>query len=776
MRSTLYGLAALPLAAHALEFIDDAIAQQNGIMRYTLTTSKGATSKHLHRRQDSADLQSQQTGYFYSIQLEIGTPPQAVSVNFDTGSSELWVNPVCSKATDPAFCKTFGQYNLSTTYVDAKAPGGIKYGTGFVDFNYGYDYVQLGSLRINQQVFGVATDSEFASVGILGAGPDLSGWTSPYPFVIDNLVKQGFIKSRAFSLDIRGLDSDRGSVTYGGIDIKKFSGPLAKKPIIPAAQSPDGYTRYWVNMDGMSITKEDGSKLEIFDKPNGQPVLLDSGYTVSTLPGPLMDKILEGFPSARLESTSGDYIVDCDIIDTPGRVNFKFGNVVVDVEYRDFIWQQPDLGICKLGVSQDDNFPVLGDTFLRAAYVVFDWDNQDIHIAANEDCGTELIPIGSGPDAVPASAIGKCSPSVKNGATTSAAETTATSAAATTSELATTTSEAATTSAAAETTSVPLTTAPATTGALPTTSHRFSNGTAPYPIPSLSSAAAAYPVPSLSSAAAAYPVPSLSSAAAAGSSTVLSESSTDAAAPGTTSAAAASGTDSGSGAATTPSATYTSTFTTTNVYTVTSCPPSVTNCPVGHVTTEIVTSYTTWCPVENGPHPTAPPRPAAPEITATFTLPNTYTCSQGKDTCSNPQTAPHVIVVTPIVTQTAPVVIPGAAVPTSSSVAASSPVSPSVVPSPTAPVATSPAQSAYYPPPPPPEHAVSSPAASAPAITPAPVPFPTGGLTTVIAPGSTGVPSQPAQSGLPPVPAGAAGFRAPAMVALLAGAVAAALL
>ncbi|PTB78484.1 acid protease, partial [Trichoderma longibrachiatum ATCC 18648] len=324
MRSTLYGLAALPLAAHALEFIDDTVAQQNGIMRYTLTTSKGATSKHLHRRQDSADLLSQQTGYFYSIQLEIGTPPQAVSVNFDTGSSELWVNPVCSKATDPAFCKTFGQYNASTTFVDAKAPGGIKYGTGFVDFNYGYDYVQLGSLRINQQVFGVATDSEFASVGILGAGPDLSGWTSPYPFVIDNLVKQGFIKSRAFSLDIRGLDSDRGSVTYGGIDVKKFSGPLAKKPIIPAAQSPDGYTRYWVNMDGMSVTKDDGSKFEIFDKPNGQPVLLDSGYTVSTLPGPLMDKILEAFPSARLESTSGDYIVDCDIIDSPGRVNFKF--------------------------------------------------------------------------------------------------------------------------------------------------------------------------------------------------------------------------------------------------------------------------------------------------------------------------------------------------------------------------------------------------------------------------------------------------------------------
>ncbi|KAL7937143.1 acid protease [Trichoderma chlorosporum] len=734
MRSTLYAVAAWPLAAQALELIDSYTSEQNGIMRYTLTTTQGARSKHLQRRQDTADLQAQETGYFYSIELEIGTPPQAVSVNFDTGSSELWVNPVCSKASDPTFCETFGRYTNSTTFVDTKAPGGIKYGTGFVDFTYGYDYVQLGSLRINQQVFGVATDSQFASVGILGAGPDLSGWTSPYPFVIDNLAKQGFIKSRAFSLDIRGLDSDRGSVTYGGIDVKKFSGPLAKRPIIPAASSPDGYTRYWVYMDGMSITKEDGSNYEIFDKPNGQPVLLDSGYTVSTLPGPIFEKILAAFPSARLESSSGDYIVDCDIIDSPGHVNFKFGDVVVNVDYNDFIWQQPDLGICKLGVSQDDQFPVLGDTFLRAAYVVFDWDNQNIHIAANEDCGTELIPIGSGPDAVPASAIGQC-PSTVNQATSAVQNTTSavqnmTSAAASTSKLASTS--------AVTTSGVPLSTGPASSGHLPTTSHHFGNGTVVYSVPSLS---------------------------------------TTAASGGSTTGAAAAGTTAGAG--TTAAPTYTSTFTTTSVYTITSCPPSVTNCPVGHVTTDIVTAYTTWCPIEDG-SPTAPPKTAPPQITATYTLPSTYTCSGGKDTCSNAQTKPHVIVVTPIVTQTAPVEIPScstcaAAVPTHSGIA-STPVKTNSIPPATAPAVTSPAQSAYYPPPSP-QHAVSSPAANPPVITPAPVAVPTGGLTTVITPGSSGgVPSQPAQSGLPPIPAGAAGFRAPAMVALFAGAVAALLL
>lgn len=41
----------------------------------------------------------------------------------------------------------------------------------------------------------------------------------------------------------------------------------------------------------------------------------------------------------------------------------------------------------------------------------------------------------------------------------------------------------------------------------------------------------------------------------------------------------------------------TSTVYDTKVYTVTSCAPTVTNCPVGHVTTETVGVYTTVCPV-----------------------------------------------------------------------------------------------------------------------------------------------------------------------------------
>ncbi|PNY25485.1 Secreted aspartic proteinase, partial [Tolypocladium capitatum] len=532
MLSTLLAaLAALPLAAPALVGFpaDNLLVQQPGLIRYPITVSEGAPFKNnVFRRQNDVDLVSQKTGYFYSIQLNIGTPPQAVSVNFDTGSNTLWVNPVCSKSTDPKSCESFGRFDGSDTFVDMHKSGSVRYGTGQASLEYGYDYVQIGDAKISKQIFGVADDSDFVVTGILGAGPNLSGWDNSYPLVIDNLAEQGFTNSRAFSLDIRSIESKRGSVVFGGIDTKKFSGKLEKRPIIPATLSPDGYTRYWIYLDGISVTRGNdcnGSVVDVFDKPNGLAVLLDSGYTVTSVPPAIFKKILAAFPGAEPIRGTDMYAVPCSTGDSEGHVDFKFGRTVVEVPYKDFIWHQPQNGVCVLGVVADENVHILGDTFLRAAYVVYDQDNRNIHVANTEDCGSNLVAIGKGPNAVP-SVAGDCSsPPTTCSASGSAPTTAASSLSSKPTVTGKTSSSAVSTTSAGTTTSV----VTSKTGGVGTTS-KHATTSKPVTTPRHN---------------------------------------------------------------TTAIATYTSTFTTHTTYTVTSCPPYVTNCPVGSLTTKTITGTTT---------------------------------------------------------------------------------------------------------------------------------------------------------------------------------------
>jgi hypothetical protein len=119
--------------------------QGDGLLRFPLRVSSGApVVKGVTKRQEEVALEAQLNGNFYSIDLTIGTPGQTVTVNFDTGSPELWVNPDCSQADNPEFCESFGHFNESSTFTDLGTQGTIIYGTGMVRFNRSTDYIAVG--------------------------------------------------------------------------------------------------------------------------------------------------------------------------------------------------------------------------------------------------------------------------------------------------------------------------------------------------------------------------------------------------------------------------------------------------------------------------------------------------------------------------------------------------------------------------------------------------------------------------------------------------------
>jgi hypothetical protein len=98
------------------------------------------------KRQDSTPLENQQGGTSYTIDIEVGTPPQRVTLIIDTGSSELWMNPTCETSGQPKYCQSFAQfdYTSSSTINDTGYSNLLAYGKGNVTIEYVTDVVSIG--------------------------------------------------------------------------------------------------------------------------------------------------------------------------------------------------------------------------------------------------------------------------------------------------------------------------------------------------------------------------------------------------------------------------------------------------------------------------------------------------------------------------------------------------------------------------------------------------------------------------------------------------------
>lgn len=140
--------ALLPMAVLGSRFNipdDNRMVQEDGLIRFPIVPKEGGSPFGKHsKRQISSDTFSSRSGTAYIIELTFGTPGQTVPVQFDTGSSELWVNPVCSKSTTPDFCNAQPRFTFSTSSVDLGVQGSVTYGTGYADFEYMADYVAIG--------------------------------------------------------------------------------------------------------------------------------------------------------------------------------------------------------------------------------------------------------------------------------------------------------------------------------------------------------------------------------------------------------------------------------------------------------------------------------------------------------------------------------------------------------------------------------------------------------------------------------------------------------
>lgn len=364
-------------------------------------------------------LDNQETLYFANITL--GTPGQSLRMHIDTGSSDLWVNAanstLCTTGSDPCIGGTFDSSSSSTlkfmnsdfniSYVDGSAATG----------DYVTDTITIGGQSLQDFQFGVGEVST-SDEGVLGIG-----YTSneiqvnrlneaAYPNLPAAMVEAKLIASNAYSLWLNDLDASEGQILFGGVNTGKYTGSLKTVPIV---KEDGAYYEFIIALTGLSIgTTGESTQTSATSLP--APVLLDSGSSLIYLPDDLTTNIFNDV-GALWNSNAGAAYVPCSLRNNASGIEFSFSGANISVTYDElvldagtdssgqpFTFQDGTLA-CIFGIAPaQGSTPVLGDTFLRSAYVVYDLANNEISLAQTDFNSTsdnvqEIGASGTVPDA-----------------------------------------------------------------------------------------------------------------------------------------------------------------------------------------------------------------------------------------------------------------------------------------------------------------------------------------------------------------------------------------
>lgn len=355
----------------------------------------------------------------YYANLTLGTPQQSLRLHIDTGSSDLWVNTAssafCSSRDDPCEGGTYSS-SASSTYKLVNNLFNISYVDGSAAIgDYVSDTLGFGGVTLEGFQFGIGETSS-SQQGVLGIGYASNevqvnrAGLDAYPNLPVALVDAGHIATPAYSLWLNDLDASRGEILFGGVNTERYDGSLATLPII---QTYGGYYELVVALTGLSIG---GQTITSSSLPAG--VLLDSGATLTYLPNDIVQVIYDQVQAVYVSQVQAAYAV-CTLANNDTTLDFEFSGKTISVAFNELLLDagtttsgQPltfDNGdpACLFGIAPaDDGIAVLGDTFLRSAYVVYDLANNEISLAqttfnATRDDIQEIVSGTSVPGATP---------------------------------------------------------------------------------------------------------------------------------------------------------------------------------------------------------------------------------------------------------------------------------------------------------------------------------------------------------------------------------------
>lgn len=191
-------------------------------------------------------------------------------------------------------------------------------------------------------------------------------------------------------------EASSGAVVFGGYDTAKYKGELATFSIITQGLDEP---RLAVPFISLSVTDANDNTTLLWYIKDGdppKPAILDSGTPITRLPIVAYAELYLYLENVFNIKPDKDGYVDCGLAALKGQVNFGFydpvtgASMTISVPFSE-IAPQVDNGRCGFGflpepLSNVTSQPIapfvfFGDTMMRSAYMVFNYDTQSISLA-----------------------------------------------------------------------------------------------------------------------------------------------------------------------------------------------------------------------------------------------------------------------------------------------------------------------------------------------------------------------------------------------------------
>lgn len=259
------------------------------------------------------------------------------------------------------------------------------YAKGF----WGTNDLQIGGLSVFNASFVVSDDTN-STAPVLGIGfpgdessyaASGSGNSPQHPHKYANfpqlLKDQGKTQAIVYSLYLNSPKAAEGNVLFGGVDHSQYKGQLYALPVLKLNEltgSSDPYTDLAVTLQGVELTSG-GFTNSV--GPEKHAAVLDSGTTVVYLPDDIAQNIASQY---GVSLTNEGYAIECPQDADNEKIAYDFGGFKIETALSNYILgQSGDQGM--LAVLPSSEPAVLGDFFLRDAYVVYDLENKEISLA-----------------------------------------------------------------------------------------------------------------------------------------------------------------------------------------------------------------------------------------------------------------------------------------------------------------------------------------------------------------------------------------------------------